>query len=544
MNIFKKVLLSTTLLSILVSTLVTPVTHAQQTSAGRGQWWNPHYEDFLSKVNDASPNEIFGERYTHAQVVWIIDTLLNILGGVAVNCANSTDPVGCLTEAMAAGESQGVVLTMARGIDIMSQTKPLSGVDYVAGKLQKFDLVDSSYAQAPTTATAGFGFANSLAIVQPLWTSIRDVAYSLVIFAILILAFMVMLRAKVSAQASITVQSALPRVALGLIMITFSYAIAGFMVDLIFVLQGLLSGVIASSSLTGGPTAGKSALDSFNAMNNVLGSVFSFILAFILIFFPLAIGAAGAGLGVGFFISGGSGLIVAGVIIVVILLIIILITMFRIFSLQLKTITTILLLVVVSPLLMLMGIIKSGTISNWMKNVFGQLVTLLAISATIVVANVILWSTNDVLFGALDFFGVEGSLNTFDINSVDSFQNNPVGYFPTAFNMGGVSIMGAVIALGVFMSIPKMAEAARDYVLHGKGAFGFTGAGEATGGILGAGVGIGAGYAGQRASSIEGAASKAGITPWEQAALKGQRGRYVASKLGSEALKRVGGVLK
>ena len=44
-----------------------------------------------------------------------------------------------------------------------------------------------------------------------------------------------------SPQTIVTIQSALPKIVVTLILVTFSYAIAGFMVDLVYVVMGLFS---------------------------------------------------------------------------------------------------------------------------------------------------------------------------------------------------------------------------------------------------------------------------------------------------------------
>ena len=52
---------------------------------------------------------------------------------------------------------------------------------------------------------------------------------------------MIMFRVKVSPQVVITVQSTLPKLVLTIILVTFSYAIAGFLVDLMYVVIGLIA---------------------------------------------------------------------------------------------------------------------------------------------------------------------------------------------------------------------------------------------------------------------------------------------------------------
>lgn len=460
---FKKTLFSFLIFMIISASVFPSVSFAAaapqvggSSEVSRGTWYNPTHSQFLDKVSNAPENEIFGERYTFAQVNWIIHSLFYLLAGPIANCANegSATAIGdCLKNALEANDT-GVILPVAQAVDLFQDTKPVSGVDYVAGKLRKFNIVDNAYAQE------GFGYTTSLAIIQPIWVGVRDASYSLVIFAILILAFMVMLRAKISPQAAVTVQSALPRVALGLVLITFSYAIAGFMVDIVFVLQGLVAGILNSSGLSGA-----SAIDSFIAMNHIWKSTFAYAVSVLLMLLPyFALGGGAFGLGAASAISAGPlvlGVMVAAIILLVIIMIVFLVALIRIFWLQLKTSVAIMLLVIVSPLMMLVGIIRPGTIKTWFRSMAANLSVFFTISLLVMLAHLVLFSTRDTTIAGIDIAGVL-KLNTFSIK----YQNPPAGsgQLPTNFGVGGVGLFGLFLSFGMILSIPKMASMARDYI--------------------------------------------------------------------------------
>ena len=65
------------------------------------------------------------------------------------------------------------------------------------------------------------------------WKQMRNLAYLFFVLILIAMGFMVMLRYQVSPRVTVTVTSALPRIALGLILITFSYPIVSVAVDLI-----------------------------------------------------------------------------------------------------------------------------------------------------------------------------------------------------------------------------------------------------------------------------------------------------------------------
>lgn len=125
---------------------------------------------------------------------------------------------------------------------------PVQTHEYVADVLQNIGLAQPAYAQ-------GIGFSG-LNPVLKVWKAFRNMAYFAYIVVFVVIGFMIMFRKKISSNAVMTIQEALPKLIITLILITFSYAIAGLVVDLmylsIFVLVGLFqqAGVISDSTKT------------------------------------------------------------------------------------------------------------------------------------------------------------------------------------------------------------------------------------------------------------------------------------------------------
>lgn len=91
----------------------------------------------------------------------------------------------------------------------------------------------------------GVGFS-SLSPLLAIWKIFRNIAYALLAVVMIIIGFMVMLRKKIDPKTVVTVQNALPKIVLTLILITFSYAIVGLMIDLMYLI--MLIGVQALAS--------------------------------------------------------------------------------------------------------------------------------------------------------------------------------------------------------------------------------------------------------------------------------------------------------
>ncbi len=115
---------------------------------------------------------------------------------------------------------------------------PASGVAYAYDLLQNAGLVKPAYAQ-------GIGFAG-LSPILPLWKTTRNIAYAAIILFMVAIGFMVIFRMKIDPKTVISVQAAIPKIVLTLIIITLSYPIVGFLVDMMYLLMAILIGIIAN----------------------------------------------------------------------------------------------------------------------------------------------------------------------------------------------------------------------------------------------------------------------------------------------------------
>ncbi|PIV01585.1 hypothetical protein COS54_00805, partial [Candidatus Shapirobacteria bacterium CG03_land_8_20_14_0_80_39_12] len=112
---------------------------------------------------------------------------------------------------------------------------PVSSVEYFADLGSKLGIAKPAYAQ-------GVGFSG-LSNLLPLWKAFRDVSYFFFVIIFIVIGLAIMFRVKLDPKTVITVQNALPKMVIALILITFSYAIAGLMIDLIYVLINI--GIVA-----------------------------------------------------------------------------------------------------------------------------------------------------------------------------------------------------------------------------------------------------------------------------------------------------------
>ena len=127
-------------------------------------------------------------------------------------------------------ERSGAIQFTTKMIAALYSAPPASGIYYAYNILHRIGAVPA-YAQ-------GTGFTGLQPIIR-IWKAFRDVVYVLFTIIFIGIGIAIILRIKISPQAVITIENALPRLISALILVTFSYAIAGFMIDLMYVLMAL-----------------------------------------------------------------------------------------------------------------------------------------------------------------------------------------------------------------------------------------------------------------------------------------------------------------
>ena len=122
----------------------------------------------------------------------------------------------------------GGVLGLSTHMISSLYNQPISSGEYLATLSNNFGFTEKAYAQN------GTGF-RVLSPLQSLWTTIRNVTYIIFILVFVIIGVGIMLRVKIDPRTSMTLQNQIPKIVIGLILITFSYAIAGLFVDFMWV---------------------------------------------------------------------------------------------------------------------------------------------------------------------------------------------------------------------------------------------------------------------------------------------------------------------
>ena len=264
----------------------------------------------------------------------------------------------------------GIIGSTGKAISYLLTNPPASTESYIADisqNLKKHHIIPTAFAANETT---GYGYSG-LAAFLPIWKMFRNLAYIVFVFFFIIYGFMMMFRVNISAKTVVTVQLALPKLIATLLMITFSYAIVGLMVDLMYVVFFSFISLLVSQRLIYPDHV------LVNAASGQWGSIFSFIVNTFASFpasavgiINLIIGGPGllsAGIGIGFMYS-------FGLLITLILAIAIAISYIRLTWKLITAFLSIAISLVTAPVVLLTNAFPgSNTFGNWIRGIFANL---------------------------------------------------------------------------------------------------------------------------------------------------------------------------
>jgi hypothetical protein len=499
-SMLKKIIVSFSLALFLLISVSTSSVKALE----GGSWYNQSFKEWYSKVyDDSNPNEIFGERYTAGQVQWILYSfpaiIMNqIIDPSIVSCFMQGSLDECIepiSNKLISEQNNNIPIAINKSTEPEAEksllvdyleTNPVSGVGYIISRLQNMGV-------APEAQAQGFGFTQLQNVVLDLWKASRNISYALFVIMIVITAFMIMFRVKISPQAVISVQSSLPKIAIALVLITFSYAIAGFLIDLVYVLIGLVSTIFTSTTNILPGTEWRDLFDYLikGPLNTgILGILSQYATIATITYLSVAIQAT------------FSSSFFAGVLLLILTLIIpILFGFIMIFQIIkalwffLKTYLNIILLIIFAPLQIAAGIvIPSVGFGTWIKSLLANLAVYPVVSVLIIISFIFLAEAAGPLISAL--LNVSGSLREviFGSDSLFPFRfdadlvGKNVWSPPLTLGSGSLqSLLFLGASYATIVMIPKVGEMIKS-MIEGK-PFGYgTAIGESISGPVGGGL--------------------------------------------------------
>ncbi len=155
------------------------------------------------------------------------------------------------------------------GMITMTYDIPIRTGDYINYLSSGFGIIKPAYAQST-------GFENLTALMN-LWKKVRDLTYTGFVLIFVLIGIGVMLRVKLDPRTVMTLENQIPKVVIYIMLITFSYAIVGLAIDMMWVTTYTGINIISGDTLCedGGTLAAKGTslvLDNpLHYVNNTLG---------------------------------------------------------------------------------------------------------------------------------------------------------------------------------------------------------------------------------------------------------------------------------
>lgn len=402
-------------------------------------WWRESPVTQVHKAEEGETNEVNAVRFGQSQFNTAVNSIsLGIL-----------DP---------SGQNQiGAVPALNKAIALLGGNQPVTTQQYLAYMGSKAGFVDQAYAQANS------GGYTILAPIQQLWVASRNVAYLITSLTLVVIGFMIMLRKKIDAQTVIGIEQALPNLVITLLLITFSYAIAGFVIDMIYFVTFFGIKLLAMGGIFS--DTGSAAINTIKTSN-----LFKILLSTIFNIpgaqgSPVTTAATAVSSLVGDLLGNTTGSLVGGAsgllsqpIAFVIFAVAILFSIFKLFFSLLMSYIQIIIGAILGPLQLMMNAMPgSDAFSKWFRNLLANAMAFPAAALMLVFA------------AALT--GQSGTTWKINDNIGFSGQSGVKWIPPLIYGEGGGATsgngVGAVIALfgiGILMLTPKVVDMVKEAI--------------------------------------------------------------------------------
>ncbi len=176
-------------------------------------------------------------------------------------------------------ESGGGAIGMMGTMIAQLYTPPIHLYEYTDYMASNFGIAKPAYAQQqPCDPIHGYGFCGISPLLS-IWTAFRNIVYLIFTLLFILVGLGIMLRIKIDPRAVMSIENQIPRLVMGLIVITFSFAIVGFLIDMMYVIIYVIFNILSDSSVVNPDTAHKIAQaqktfqgdNPIGFMNNIIG---------------------------------------------------------------------------------------------------------------------------------------------------------------------------------------------------------------------------------------------------------------------------------
>lgn len=340
-------------------------------------------------------------------------------------------------------------------------TPPIHTSDFTGYMARNFGIAKPAYADS-CTDSRGIGYCGISPLIK-IWSTFRNIVYLLFVIIFIFIGLAIMLRIKIDPRTVMTIENQIPKIIITLLLVTFSFAIAGFLIDLMYVLIYVIFNIFSTNlfihtdQLTNAQRTfnGDNPLGFFNNLIRFLditkdssGGIKDIVQSLFTTTIPQeksivypVISGIGDLISLDFVknVLGGFIAWVAGAIAFLIILVAILWSMFRLWFQLLMAYIYILIDVVIAPFMIMTGVFPGGLgITAWLRDILAN----------------------------LSAFPVTITMFLFAKLFAEAFQDKSSGTLfvpPLIGNPGGsMSPIGSLIGLGVILMTPQVVTMMKD----------------------------------------------------------------------------------
>lgn len=388
----------------------------------------------------------------------------------------------------------GMIPDMSNMMAFLLTHPPAQPSYYIADVLDNAGFAQPAYAQ-------GIGFSSLTPVLQ-IWKAFRNMAYFFFILIFIVIGFMIMFRKQIDHQAVVTMQMALPKIIFTLILITLSYAIAGLVVDLIYLTIFVVTNLFQSFGIIRDASAAQGVLFK----ESIIRIGWHYFVS------PWGEVSASAANSISTLIHGTFGIpgglkFLTDIVAYAIVVVAVVVAMFRTVLTLLGAYVGIILSVIFAPIQLLFNAIPgSNTFNSWLRGLVANAAVFPAVAIMVLIGAVLSTGSGE---DAVQGLGLEGTpeLNGFGYGEGSGGFIPPLLISAPNADAFGLDHVNTIIGLGILMLLPEIAKIVKES-LEVKGEYGEMATANAN--VLGKTVGRAGGMV------VGGVLEKAGqnIGPW------------------------------
>ncbi len=347
-------------------------------------------------------------------------------------------------------QNGGGAIGLMGNLITMTLTPPIHTSDYIS-------YVSKSFGISKTTYAASKSGIDSLNPMVNVWAASRNIVYLLFVLVFVIIGVAIMLRVKIDPRTVMTIQNQIPKIIIGILLVTFSFAIAGLLIDVMWITIYLFINILVSADPKMASTASAALVTSklnttpfdfagmiFTGNNGLLGvttgaasSIYSVIFNLFnggnlpTDFSLLDIITRGVGVFLGVILGAIGGFLAFFIILIAILW-----SLFKLWFALLEAYIMILVGVIFAPFWIVTGLIPGGQsmgFGAWLREMLGNLAAFPTAIAMFIIGRIL-----------IDAFG----------SGYSTGQFNP----PLLGNPAATDTFGPIIALGIIFTTPHIVK--------------------------------------------------------------------------------------